>query len=194
MILGESFPCVPVAFPVIIHGQFHVFKSVIRTDGGKVHLALRPCLVAGLGKKARQRGVLRHRPELIVVAHQPGIVAMQAGHDGGPGSHADGAVRVAAGIGDAFIHQPVQMGCEDVLVSKGMNGVESLLVRCDEQNIGTSAIFTCAHWLLLVNAPGYLFPKPEWCLRTLYGMRGRLQRGQEGLACKYGISYLQTSG
>jgi len=69
-----------------------------------------------------------------------------SGHEHCPAGHADGAAVGThdAGVseGRAVAHEPVDVGCEDILIAKRSDSVESLVIGDDKKDI-RAACFCC---------------------------------------------------
>jgi hypothetical protein len=64
------------------------------------------------------------------------FIGGQAAHNGVPGGHADGAVRIGPGKAYPVIHEPIEMGRPHLGGSQGVDRIETLLVGGVQDNVG----------------------------------------------------------
>jgi hypothetical protein len=82
------------------------------------------------GREVRQVGIAD-----VQVAENLGCLDPVAGEDGGPGRRTNGATGERPLESHPFGRHPVEVGCLDHRISRAAQGVESLFVGDDEQQV-----------------------------------------------------------
>lgn len=119
--------------PVIIQIQIDMFKSIVRPGGLEMHLTHAAGLITILCEQVGERFLLMAHGQFVpIISYTAGGISPLSSHDGGPGGHADGAIRITAGKGSSLIGQPVEMWSKNTIISQSGNGVKPLLI-CGDQ-------------------------------------------------------------
>ena len=128
-----------VIFAHVVKGQLHMLEAIVGAGGLEVHFTLCAGLIASVcqngGKGRAFLGTGTHKGLMCFIGNNTAFVTLTSGHDGCTGRNADWAAGIAVFVADAHCRHIVQMRCKDTLIPPCVQSVETLLIRCDQQNI-----------------------------------------------------------
>ena len=128
-----------VIFAHVVKGQLHMLEAIVGAGGLEVHFTLCTGLITGVCQNSGKGGAFlsagTHKSLMGCIGNNTAFVALTSGHDGCTGRNADWAAGIAVFVADAHCRHIVQMRCKDTLIPPCVQSVETLLIRCDQQNI-----------------------------------------------------------
>ena len=121
----------PLQVAILVLHHITLVEAQRRLEWIAVHLADVDAVIAG-----RVQIPDPGMPPTVAIAHDAGDVRVIAGEEAGAGGGARGRGNVAVVEAQAFVYQPVEIGCVHIGEAERVDSVVALLVGDDEDDIG----------------------------------------------------------